>query len=98
MKYPLVRSHPRTGRRALYFGSKVTIGIEGWPEDRARAYLAALEAKATAPVQRYAHKWAVGDAVLWDNRRVLHAGTPFDNARYRRCMHRTTWREDQPVH
>ncbi|MEM7059231.1 MAG: TauD/TfdA family dioxygenase [Pseudomonadota bacterium] len=96
VKYPLVRSHPRTGRKALYFGSKVTIGIEGWDQPRAHAYLTDLEARATAPDLRYAHKWSRGDAVLWDNRRVLHAGTPFD-MRHRRCMHRTTWREDQPV-
>lgn len=95
--WPLVRRHPRTGRRALYFGSKVTIGIDGWDEARARDYLAALNAHATAPPFRYAHRWAPGDAVLWDNRRVLHAGTPFDGTKYRREMHRTTFREDQPV-
>ena len=97
MKWPLVRRHPRTGRKALYFGSKVTIGLEGWPMDKAQSYLADLEAKATAPALRYRHKWSPGDAVLWDNRRVLHAGTPYDTAAYRRCMHRTTWREDQPI-
>ncbi|MFK7944442.1 MAG: TauD/TfdA dioxygenase family protein [Paracoccaceae bacterium] len=97
MRIPLVRRHPRSGRSALYFGSKVTIGIDGWEAERARDYLTALEAKATAPALRYAHKWAVGDAVLWDNRRVLHAGTPFDTERHRRCMHRTTFREDQPI-
>ena len=96
VKYPLVRRHPLTGRKALYFGSKVTIGIEGWDQDRAHAYLTELEATATAPDLRYAHQWSPGDAVLWDNRRVLHAGTPFD-LRQRRCMHRTTWREDQPI-
>ena len=97
MKLPLVRRHPRTGRKALYFGSKVTIGIDGWPTERARAYLAGLEAKATAPSLRYSHKWSAGDAVLWDNRRVLHAGTPYDTGTHRRCMHRTTFREDCPI-
>ena len=97
IKWPLVRRHPRSGRKALYFGSKVTVGIEGWPVEQARAYLQALEAKATAPSLRYRHQWSAGDAVLWDNRRVLHAGTPFDTGAYRRCMHRTTFREDCPV-
>ena len=32
---PLVRRHPRSGRKALYFGNQVSIGIVGWPEDRA---------------------------------------------------------------
>ena len=97
VKWPLVRRHPRTERKALYFGSKVTIGIDGWDETRARPYLNALEKMATAPSLRYRHVWSVGDAVLWDNRRVLHAGTPFETGMYRRCMHRTTWREDQPI-
>lgn len=97
VRWPLVRRHPLTGRKALYFGSKVTIGIKDWANDRADAYLRDLEAHATADPFRYRHAWQSGDAVLWDNRRVLHAGTPFDMDRYRRRMHRTTWREDQPV-
>ena len=97
VRWPLVRRHPRTGRRALYFGSKVTIGIEGWPPEKARDYLTDLNVRATEPAFRYRHRWQPGDAVLWDNRRVLHAGTPFDMDRYRREMHRTTFREDQPI-
>ena len=97
VRWPLVRTHPLTGRKALYFGSKVTIGIEGWPAGDADAYLTALEAGATQDAFRYSHKWARGDAVLWDNRRVLHAGTPFDMGRHARRMHRTTWREDRPI-
>ena len=49
VRWPLVRHHPRTGRRALYFGSKVTVGIDGWEPGRARAYLRDLEHLATAP-------------------------------------------------
>lgn len=97
VRWPLVRRHPLTGRRALYFGSKVTIGIEGWSDETARAYLDDLEAQATQDAFRYAHKWRTGDAVLWDNRRVLHAGTPYDMGSYARRMHRTTWREDKPI-
>lgn len=97
VEWPLVRTHPLTGRKALYFGSKVTVGIKGWGADAARSYLDRLEAKATALPLRYAHRWAVGDAVLWDNRRVLHAGTPYDLSAYSRRMHRTTWREDKPI-
>ncbi|MEM1275864.1 MAG: TauD/TfdA family dioxygenase [Pseudomonadota bacterium] len=97
VRWPLVRHHPMTGRKALYFGSKVTIGIEGWDDARSRAYLRDLEAVATQTAYRYSHQWVPGDAVLWDNRRVLHAGTPFDGVAYRRRMYRTTFREDQPI-
>ena len=94
VRWPLVRHHPVSGRKALYFGSKVTIGIDGWAAEQARDYLADLEAKATAESYRYSHVWRPGDAVLWDNRRVLHAGTPYDMDAYSRRMHRTTWREE----
>ena len=97
VRWPLVRQHPLTSRKALYFGSKVTIGIEGWPDEKARDYLTDLEVKATVDTFRYTHSWQPGDAVLWDNRRVLHAGTPFDMNAYSRRMHRTTWREECPI-
>lgn len=97
VRWPLVRHHPLSGRKALYFGSKVTIGIEGWSEKQALEYLTDLEAKATIDAYRYAHQWQQGDAVLWDNRRVVHAGTPYDMDAYSRRMHRTTWREECPI-
>lgn len=97
VRWPLVRHHPMTGRKSLYFGSKVTVGIEGWDDPRAQVYLRDLEAVATQPEHRYSHVWKPGDAVLWDNRRVLHAGTPFDGSAHRRRMYRTTFREDQPI-
>lgn len=97
VRWPLVRHHPRSGRKALYFGSRVTVGIEGWDDARARAYLDRLKASATRPEFQYRHVWQDGDAVLWDNRRVLHAGTPFDAAHYQREIHRITIREDRPI-
>ncbi len=95
--WPLVRAHPRSGRKALYFGNQVSIGIVGWPEDKARAFIADLTEQACRPALRYRHHWKAGDAVLWDNRRVLHAGTPYDLANERREMHRTTIRETAPI-
>lgn len=97
VRWPLVRRHARSARKSLYFGSRVTIGIDGWQPQRAEQYLRDLEQRAIQPQFCYRHQWRVGDAVLWDNRRVIHAGTPFDINRYRREMHRTTWREDQPI-
>ncbi len=89
----LVRAHPLTGRRALYFGNQVTVGIVGMSDDEAASFVRALTDHACRPAHQYRHRWRVGDAVLWDNRRVLHAGTPYDVEAQRRCLHRTTWRE-----
>jgi alpha-ketoglutarate-dependent taurine dioxygenase len=94
---PLVRRHPRSGRKALSFGNQVSVGIVGWPEDRARAFIRQLTTHACHPAYQYRHRWQVGDAVLWDNRRVLHAGTFYNLVTETRLMHRTTFRETEPV-
>ena len=94
---PLVRAHPLTERRALYFGNQVSIGVQGWDETKSVNFIKQLTEHACQEAFQYRHKWNQGDVVLWDNRRVLHAGTPYDTANARRCLHRTTWREDKPI-
>ncbi len=95
--WPLVRRHPLTGRKALYFGAAVTVGIKDWPEEEARAFIATLTTHATQPRFIYRHKWEVDQVVLWDNRRVLHAATWYDKQRYRRYLLRTMMKEDLGV-
>ncbi len=95
--WPLVRAHPRTGRRALYFGNQVSVGIVGWEAEEALRFIADLTEHACQTAHRYRHGWNAGDAVLWDNRRVLHAGTPYDLQGTRRRLHRTTVRETAEI-
>lgn len=85
----LVRTHPATGRRALYVGSHAS-HIVGWPFARGRILLLDLLAFATQLGFVYRHAWRVGDLVMWDNRRTLHRGRPWDEARHPRVMRRTT--------
>ena len=94
---PLVRAHPLTGRKALYFGNQITIGIVGWGQQEAEEFIGRLTGHATQSAFQYRHQWTPGDAVLWDNRRVLHAGLPYDVVNTRRLMHRTTLRETLPI-
>lgn len=94
---PLVREHPLSKRRALYFGNQITMGIVGWDDEMSAKFIDDLTTHACQSAFQYRHKWKAGDAVLWDNRRVLHAGTPYDTKNSRRHMHRTTWKEDQPI-
>ena len=84
----VVRTHPATGRKALYLGSHAS-HIVGWPLAKGRILLLDLLAHATQPEFVYRHTWRVGDLVMWDNRCVLHRGRPWDE-RHRRVMHRTT--------
>jgi alpha-ketoglutarate-dependent 2,4-dichlorophenoxyacetate dioxygenase len=85
----LVRTHPATGRKALYVGSHASHVI-GRPVEESRALLLGLLDFATQPQFVYSHAWRQHDLVMWDNRCVLHRGRPWDERRYRRVMHRTT--------
>ena len=87
--HPLVRTNPMNGRKNLYVGSHAG-EILGMPLAEGRALLDELTALCTQPQFVYSHNWRLHDAVMWDNRTVLHRATTFDKTKYRRVMHRTT--------
>jgi alpha-ketoglutarate-dependent taurine dioxygenase len=93
--HPITRTHPETGRTALYVG-RWTVEIEGIARDEGKALLRDLIAHAVQPEFVYTHRWTVGDAILWDNRCVQHRAMPFDDDKYERHMHRTTLEGDIP--
>ena len=94
--HPLVRTHPETGAKALYLGNHSS-HILGWPIAEGRALLDELLVHATQPEFVYAHRWEVGDLVMWDNRCLLHrAGANFDMNKHRRILHRTVVRGTVP--
>ena len=96
--HPIVRTHPVTGRKALYIGSlSELVKIVGLPADESRSLSRELFEFATQPRFVYTHRWLVGDVIVWDNRCTMHKANPFDEGRYRRLMHRTTIRGDAPV-
>jgi alpha-ketoglutarate-dependent 2,4-dichlorophenoxyacetate dioxygenase len=94
VQHPLVRAHPITGRRFLYIGSHAG-RIVGMDEESGRKLLDDLLNFATQERFVYRHRWAVGDLLIWDNRRTLHRGRPA-NPSYPRVMHRTAVRGDLP--
>src|SRR3989449_6525379 len=81
--HPLVRTIPRSGRRALYVASHASRIID-WPVPEGRLLLRDLMEHATQRQFVYRHSWRVGDLVIWDNRCTMHRATPFEDARYRR--------------
>jgi alpha-ketoglutarate-dependent 2,4-dichlorophenoxyacetate dioxygenase len=91
----LVRTHPVTGRRSLYLSSHAGT-ILGWPVPEARAFLRDLVEHATQRQFVYAHRWRVGDLVMWDNRQTMHRARPFP-AHEPRDMRRTTLVGDGPT-
>ncbi|HET9689927.1 MAG TPA: TauD/TfdA family dioxygenase [Acidimicrobiales bacterium] len=83
---PLVKVHPDTGRPNLLIGRHAH-DIEGWEPAESERFLDELNEWACAEERRYRHQWAVGDAVVWDNRRLMHRATPFDMTEPRRMWH-----------
>ena len=80
--------NPANDRRALYVASHA-YAIDGMDDRDARQLLAQLLDEATRPEFVYSHKWRQGDAVMWDNRAMLHRWRPWDYKR-ERSMVRTT--------
>jgi alpha-ketoglutarate-dependent taurine dioxygenase len=74
---PLVKIHPETGRPALMIG-RHAYGIPGLGEQESDALLQELLDFACQAPRVHHHHWAPGDAVIWDNRCLMHRATPWD--------------------
>jgi taurine dioxygenase len=92
---PVVRTHPETGRKALFVSEHFTTRIVGVPQEESDALLAQLFAHSVKPEFIYRHSWRPHDLVFWDNRSLMHlaAGTP---DHLRRKLYRTTIAGDVP--
>ena len=94
--HPVVRTHPETGRQALYLGRRRNAYIIGLPLVDSEALLDDLWAHATQPKYSWHHQWRAGDVIMWDNRCVMHRRDSFD-ATERRIMHRTQIKDYQLI-
>jgi len=94
--HPVVRTHPATGRKALYVNRLMTVRIEGLPAQESDNLLAMLFDHQERREFIYEHVWRVGDLVIWDNRCTLHARTDFSPDE-RRLMRRVTILGEKPV-
>jgi taurine dioxygenase len=94
--HPLVRTHPATGRKALYVNRLMTIAVEGLPEAESDELLNILFKHQENPAFVYEHVWRVDDLLMWDNRCALHARTDFPNDE-RRLMRRVTVLGERPI-
>ncbi len=71
-----VWTNPVNGREALYLASHA-YSVDGYDEDESAALLEELISFCTQPEFTYSHTWEVGDVLLWDQRAVMHRGTPW---------------------
>jgi len=95
--HPLVRTHPATGRKAIYINPIRIEEIVGMDDAEALPLLDDLLAHATQPRFEYRHKWLPGDVVIWDNRRLLHKANgdyPVEQVRY---LYRVMIKGERPV-
>jgi taurine dioxygenase len=86
--HPLVRTHPVTGRKALYVDESYALGIRGMTEAEATALIGFLCSHITQPAFTCRLRWEKGTFVMWDNRSCLHHAFN-DHDGYRREMYRT---------
>jgi taurine dioxygenase len=93
--HPIVRTHPDTGRKAIFLGDHAE-SIEGMDYEEGRGLIEELNLMITSPERVYAHTWRPRQCMVWDNRCTLHRATGFDEARYKRVMRRCTINGDRP--
>jgi taurine dioxygenase len=70
--HPVIRTHPETGRKGLYFDPGKILRIEGLEPEESDALIDELTARMIQPDAQYRHKWRKGDIVIWDNRCSYH--------------------------
>jgi len=95
VSHPIVRTHPDTGRKAIFLGDHAE-WIEGMAYDDGRALIEEVNALIAPPSRVYSHRWSPRECMVWDNRCTLHRATPFDEAREKRVMRRCTILGDRP--
>jgi taurine dioxygenase len=94
-EHPVVRTHPETGRKALYVNSGHTVRFVGWTEEESAPLLKFLYEHQIRPEFTCRFSWQPGSIALWDNRCAQHNPVN-DYHGYRRLMHRITLAGDVP--
>ncbi len=93
--HPVVRTHPVSGRKALYVNRAFTQWIDGIPADESRSILEFLYQHTTKAMYQCRFQWSVDAIAMWDNRCTMHHAI-WDYHPHVRSGHRVTVRGDQP--
>ena len=88
-EHPFVRTHPETGKRALFSSAAYIQGFKGLEKEESDALLMEFYSHQVREEFIYSHPWQKDMLVMWDNRSLLHAATGgYDG--YDRLLYRTT--------
>ncbi len=96
VSHPVIRTHPVTGRKAIYVSEGFTTRIEGLEADASDALLGLLFRHLVKPEFQVRWRWRAGDVAFWDNRITQHYAVD-DYRPHRRVMNRATIIGDRPV-
>ena len=96
VEHPLVRTHPVTGRKALYLNPNRLDRIVGLERAESDALLDELADEARKPRHHFGHVWSRGDIVVWDNRATMHRVVIDYPVGEERIMHRVLIEGDRP--
>ncbi len=95
-KHPVVRTHPQTGRKALYVNTAHTVRFDGMTEEESAPLLQFLFRHQVKPEFTCRFRWGAGSLAFWDNRCTQH--NPINDYHgHRRVMHRITLAGSKPV-
>ena len=95
--HPVVRTHPGSGRKALFVNPYYTAHFVGMTRQESQPLLQCLYQHATQHENIYRHKWRVGDVLIWDNRCTMHYAVRDYDDSLPRFLHRTTAAGERPV-
>ncbi|MFL2783185.1 MAG: TauD/TfdA dioxygenase family protein [Rhodospirillales bacterium] len=96
IEHPLVRTHPITNKKALYFGRRLNLYIPGMPHEESEKLLDYLYLHSIKNSEFiWIQKWQLGDLIIWDNRSGMHRRENF-NSEHERLMRRTNTQGEKP--
>lgn len=98
VRQPIVRTHPETGRQALFVSPRFTVRVDGMEPDASETLLLRIFEVMKDPALRYVHRWRSNDLVMWDNRCLTHRACGGYVLPDVRRMHRTVVCGDVPFY
>lgn len=96
MIHPVIRVHPKTGRKSIYVNPNFTTHILDVSPAESESILSLLYAHISKPEHTLTHRWRNGDLAFWDNRNTAHYAN-YDYGSFPRIMERLTLQGDQPI-
>jgi taurine dioxygenase len=97
VEHPVIRTHPATGRKAIYVSEGECVGVRGMAEEESLPLIKMLAELVTRPEFCYRHRWRVGDLLMWDNAATQHLAISDYQLPLRRLMHRVTMNGTVPI-